>query len=207
MAVTDSRVTTGRTRFNRDGEVLAAAIQVMSEQGYASTSIQKVADRVGVLKGSLYHYFRSKEELLYRILEESYEQNDKIVQEVQALELDAASELGEYLRRISFWYLNNVNRANIFFTESRHLTGERLNDARRRGREYERYFQSLVEQAQQDGRIRSDVECSLITRFLLSVVNNVRAWPSRLGGDIEQEVIVDSLMDLVRSAVTAPGRR
>lgn len=203
MATVSPRATSGKTRFNRDGHVLASAIQVMSERGYAATTIQEVADRVGVLKGSLYHYFRSKEELLFRILEESYDHNEAIVQEVRALDLDPYSELMEYLRRISLWYLANVDRASIFFTESRHLTGDRLELAQQKGREYERYLQRLVDGAQRDGSIRSDVDAKLITRFLLGAVNSSRAWPSRSGKGFDHEVMVESFLELVSSAVIA----
>jgi AcrR family transcriptional regulator len=206
MAVTSPQAATGRTRFNRDDSVLAAAIEVISERGYAATTIQEVADRVGVLKGSLYHYFRSKEELLFRILEESYDQNDKIVQEIRALGLDAYAELMEYLRRISLWYLGNVGRANIFFTEGRQLTGDRLDHARKKGRAYELYIHRLVALAQQDGQIRAEIDDRLITRFLLGAVNNARIWPSRSGKQFTRDAIVEAFLELVRTAITDRDR-
>jgi AcrR family transcriptional regulator len=61
----------GRQRRNRRQEVLEAAIRVFHKKGYASASIQDVAEEVGVLKGSLYHYIDSKEDLLARIFEDS----------------------------------------------------------------------------------------------------------------------------------------
>jgi len=191
------------TRRNRDANVMATAIEVMSERGYAATTIQEVADRVGVLKGSLYHYFSSKEELLFRILEEAHKENLEIVAQVRALELSAIEELLEYLRRSSAWYLENTDRANIFFTESRHLTGERLEKARVSGRNYERYVQELITKAQAEGEVRDDLEDRLIARFVLGTVNSIRSWPSRSGKQFGNEVIVESFVELVRSAIEA----
>lgn len=190
-------------RRNRGAEVVQEGIQVISERGYSATSIQEVADRVGVLKGSLYHYFSSKEELLLRILGQSHEQTSVIAQDVTELNLPPFEELLEYLRRSSLWYIANVQRANIFFTETRNLTGDRLQLAKTWGRAFESHIQKLVIAAQEDGKIRGDQDPRLMTRFVIGAVNHVRNWPSRSGKAFSAEEIADTLVTLVRSALTA----
>lgn len=193
-----------RERYNRDEDVMAEAIAVISEKGYAATSIQEVADRVGVLKGSLYHYFSSKEELLYRILGESYAQWEVIRAEAAALGLEPLDELLEYLRRSANWYLENRDRATIFFNELRNLTGERAQKATEWGREFERATSDLVDAGQRDGSIRDDLDQRLISRFILGAVNNVRSWPSRRSGKhFSNEAIVEALVMLVNDAIVA----
>ena len=184
---------------------MEAVIAVMSERGYAATSIQEVADRVGVLKGSLYHYFSSKEELLFRIVESSHEETTEIASEVSRLGLEPLEELMEYLRRSTTWYLENIERANIFFTERRHLTGERLDTANGWGRAFETHIQRLVTAAQEKGDIRDDLDVRLITRFLIGAVNNVRFWPSRPGSarTFSTDEIAEALVKLARQAVGA----
>ncbi|MEO5321587.1 TetR/AcrR family transcriptional regulator [Arthrobacter sp. CC3] len=188
-------------RRNRDQVVLEEAIHVISERGYAGTSIQEVADRVGVLKGSLYHYFSSKEELLFRILEQSHKETTDIAEEVAQLGLPPLEELLEYLKRSSLWYIANVQRANIFFTEMRNLTGDRLAEAKTWGRYFESHIQRLVTSAQESGEIRSDQDPRLITRFVIGAVNNVRDWPSRSGKKFSATDIAEALVALVRNAV------
>lgn len=188
-------------RRNRDATVIAAAITVMSRRGYAGSSIQQVADVVGVLKGSLYHYFTSKEELLYRILEESHQQTVDISVRVGLLELDPHEELLEYVRQLSLWYLDNVDRANIFFTEMKNLTGERLTDARGWGKHYESRIQQLVIASQNDGHIRVDLDARILTRFILGALNNVRHWPSRSGKKFTNEELSAAIVDLALSAL------
>lgn len=197
--------TTGRKtpRRNRDSDVLEEAIHVISERGYAATSIQEVADRVGVLKGSLYHYFSSKEELLFRILEQSHEEITAIAVEVSGLDLSPFEELLEYVRRSSLWFIANVQRANIFFTEMRNLTGDRLQAAKTWGRAFESHLQGLVIAAQENGQIRTDQDPRLVTRFVIGSVNNVRNWPSRSGRKFPADEIAAALVALVRSALAA----
>lgn len=196
----DSRQSEGR---NRDSTVLAAAISVMSERGYSATSIQNVADRVGVLKGSLYHYFSSKEELLYRILDESHREGLEITESVAALGLTPITELTEYIRRQSLWYLANVDRANIFFTETRNLTGDRLKTMDDRAAEFSKHVRDLVVAGQELGEIRSTLDARLITRYVLGAMNNVRYWPSRSGAKFSKEQIVDAMIEMTLNALEA----
>lgn len=191
-------------RRNRDAAVLAAAISVMSERGYAATSIQEVADRVGVLKGSLYHYFSSKEELLFRIIEESYMESIDIVAQTQALGLPAIDELSEYLRRLCMVYLGNVDRANIYFAETRHLTGERLQTTKLRGREFERHVRDLITRAQEDGDVDTTLDVRLLSRYVIGSLNSVRSWPSRSGQTFSNDAMADAFVRLTRSALGAP---
>ena len=71
MTPTKGQATDNRQRRNRSQDVLEAAVRVFHKKGYASSSIQDIADEVGVLKGSLYHYIDSKEDLLARLFEDS----------------------------------------------------------------------------------------------------------------------------------------
>lgn len=191
-------------RRNRDEAVLAAAISVMSERGYAATSIQEVADRVGVLKGSLYHYFSSKEELLFRIINESYAESIAIAEQVAALGLPPIDELAEYLRRSCVWYLDNVERANIYFTEARHLTGDRLSQTQQRGRDFEHHVRDLVAEAQAAGEITTTLNPRLVTRFVLGALNEVRTWPSRSGrSPFSRDEMAEAFVRLTLNALGA----
>ena len=175
----------------------------MSERGYSATSIQAVADRVGVLKGSLYHYFSSKEELLFRILEESHLESSAIAQNVAALGLGPLEELTEYLKRQSLWYLANVERANIFFTEARNLTGDRLKVTEQRAGEFAKHVRDLITAAQEQGQIRSQLDPRLLTRYVLGSLNNIRFWPSRSGAKFSKEQMLGALIQMTLNALEA----
>jgi len=54
----------------RRGAILEAALSVFSDLGYTQATLNDVADRVGVTKGCLYHYFESKERLLLELIQD-----------------------------------------------------------------------------------------------------------------------------------------
>ncbi|HEY8905147.1 MAG TPA: TetR/AcrR family transcriptional regulator [Rhodoferax sp.] len=59
-----------RRKDARPGELLAAALDLFVEKGYAATRVEEVATRAGVSKGTLFLYFSSKEELFKSVVRE-----------------------------------------------------------------------------------------------------------------------------------------
>lgn len=60
-----------RRKESRPGELIAAALEVFVERGYAATRLEDVAQRAGVSKGTLYLYFANKEELFKAVVREN----------------------------------------------------------------------------------------------------------------------------------------
>ena len=58
-----------RKRSRRIQQILTTAAELVGERGYDAVSLDDVADRLDVTKGSLYHYFPSKEELVGTAIE------------------------------------------------------------------------------------------------------------------------------------------
>lgn len=179
-------------RRNRDAQIVEAAIQIFSEKGYSATSLQDVADAVGLLKGSLYHYITSKESLLFRIFQESHEQAESLMAEVDALGLGPAEQLREFIRRLTLYYLENRERASLYFSEWRHLTGDDRATVMKQRREFDAYVRRLVTRAKEQGLTRPDLDVKLATFYLVAAVNGVLIW-YRPGGSLSESRIADEV--------------
>ena len=190
-------------RRNRDQAIVAAAIHVFSEKGYAAASLQDVADSVGLLKGSLYHYITAKESLLYRIFQESYEQALALREGVEALGLSPEARLREFIRQLTLFYAQNRERASLYFTEWRHLTGEDYKTVMRQRREFELYVLDLIQDVAKQGLARDGLDAKLATRYLLTAVNGVVIW-YRPGGAWSASVVAEQLADMTCAAVLRP---
>lgn len=55
-------------RDSRVEEIMSSALEVFAENGYLSSSISKVAQRAGISKGLIYNYFKSKDDLVVKII-------------------------------------------------------------------------------------------------------------------------------------------
>jgi AcrR family transcriptional regulator len=165
-----------RRRYNRDAEIHAAAIRVFWAKGFHSASIQDIADEVGVLKGSLYYYFQSKEELLFRIFDESHEQASKIRDDVLALGASPLETLRRYFEGYCLWYLRNMERVALYSREWKSLTGERLEQVRQQRRSYDEFIMGLIGKAKAAGEVPENVNEKYATFFVLGAVNGIPDW-------------------------------
>jgi AcrR family transcriptional regulator len=175
-------------RRNRERDVINAAIHVFWRKGYAASSVQDVADAVGVLKGSLYYYIDSKEDLLFRIVDDVDAQSRRILDEVVARDAPPLERLGNYIERHVNWYLENVEEVSVYFRDWRGLTGERLELVTERRRGYDRVIRELIVAAQKAGEVDAGVDPKYASFFLLAAVNHVPDWYRRDAEDSPAEI-------------------
>ncbi|WP_338091253.1 helix-turn-helix domain-containing protein [Pelotomaculum isophthalicicum] len=64
----DINLTETFSGLNKRDEIIQVAGELFRRLGYAETSMKDIADKVGILKGSLYYHFSSKEELLNEVI-------------------------------------------------------------------------------------------------------------------------------------------
>src|SRR5258708_310262 len=81
----------------RRQHVLDAAAKLFAEKGYEATSIGDIAEAVGLLKGSLYYYAPSKEELLFWIIREVHGKGRKLVERFTDSDDDPVTQLREII--------------------------------------------------------------------------------------------------------------
>jgi TetR/AcrR family transcriptional regulator, cholesterol catabolism regulator len=170
-----------RTRRNRETEVIDAGIQVFWRRGYSGASIQEIADAVGVLKGSLYHYIGSKEELLARIFQEAYEESLGVMSEISAMDAPPLDRLHEYLRRYIKQFLVYPERTQLYFRDWRYLTGPYLERVKEQRRTYGYFVRALIAEARETGAISKDVDPKAATAFILGGIHYIAEWYRRDG--------------------------
>ena len=91
-----------RRKESRPAELLAAALELFVERGYAATRLDDIASRAGVSKGTLYLYFPNKEELFKALVRENIVALlDRFRAEIEASDASAATLLEAFFR--SWW--------------------------------------------------------------------------------------------------------
>lgn len=181
-------------------QIHEAAITVFSQKGYAAASLQDIADTVGILKGSLYYYITSKENLLFDILDQAHVEAMQLMDEVDTLNLPSDARLKEFVRRITLFYIGNKGRSALYFSEWRHLTGDQLDTVVRQRKELEGRVQSILREAKNEGKTRETLDLKVATFYLLTAVSGVVNWFSP-GGMISVESVADEVADLSCAAV------
>lgn len=192
-------------RRNRDAEILEAATNVFSHKGYSAASLQEIADRVGILKGSLYHYIDSKESLLFRILDGSHTSAMEIMREVDALGLSCEQKFLTYVERVVVWYLNNLDRAGLYQNEWRYLKGDFATEVRVHRRKFTAYLRAIVDGAVLEGLAPPQLDAETATRFVLSAIDSIPSWFRTHPPENPQE-FATKIADLAHASVFSTRR-
>jgi AcrR family transcriptional regulator len=194
-----------RQRRNRSQDVLEAAVRVFHQKGYASASIQDIADEVGVLKGSLYHYIDSKEDLLARLFEDSAGHFMAMLDEASGLDERPVERLRSFAYACTLWYLQNIERVTIYATEWKHLTGKRRKVVIGIREDYEGRLASLIGELKEAGETRADLDVNFATYFIFGSLNGLPEWYRRRGPD-PAEKIAESYAGLIVATVVGDPR-
>jgi AcrR family transcriptional regulator len=172
----------------RDREVLDAAARVFYERGYSDASVQDVADELGILKGSLYHYIDTKEDLLYRLLQETHDEIYEILEQVSALEgLDPLQRLEIYVRRQVEYNIDNLLRVSVYYHDLERLTEARRKAILARRREHEQWVLELIKEAQDTGLADRDLDPKIAARCIFATIIWTYRW-FRKGRDAREKV-------------------
>jgi len=167
----------GALRKKRDHEVVEAAAKVFYARGYADASVQDVADELGILKGSLYHYIDTKEDLLFRLLSETSDDVSRILDEVSALEdMDPLERLHLYVRRQVEYNLQHIERVAVYYHDLERLGEERRRDILDRRKTHERFVSQLIAEAQRDGRADSAQDAQVLARCVFATIIWTYKW-------------------------------
>jgi TetR/AcrR family transcriptional regulator, cholesterol catabolism regulator len=206
MARTTLRRVAVRERRNREHEVLDAAVEVFWRKGYAAASVQEVADAVGVLKGSLYHYISSKEELLARIFEENDRDSMAIMEAVNALDVGPLERLHAFVSRFMKYYAENIKRVDLYFREWRFIGGDVGAEVRERRKLYDGFVRKLLQEAIDAGQLPDTTDVRVTTYYVMAALNGLPNW-YRPGGRLSAAQVADRYADLTLAAVGAVSSR
>ncbi len=101
----------------RREQILQTASRIFREKTYHGTSLHDIADAVGMLKGSLYYYFNSKEEILGSIVMEALAVIDRRLAEIASKDLSAPERLRAIIRAHIKFNHEYQEATTLFLTE------------------------------------------------------------------------------------------
>ena len=167
----------GTLNVARWNEILEAAGEVFHEKGYTAARIEDIAARVGILKGSLYYYIESKEDLLFAISDQAHSTGVAALDEPPELaDADAPTRLGEWVRRYGVVLEVNPPYASVAERDVGRLEGERYQLIMAKRNEMHRFVRSLVEQGIAEGAFDPTIDPGVASNTIFEMLNGTREW-------------------------------
>ncbi|MFJ5777236.1 TetR/AcrR family transcriptional regulator [Streptomyces sp. NPDC093094] len=195
------RPETAAAQAARRRELLDTAAEVFAEQGYNATTVRKIADHAGMLAGSLYYHFDSKESMLEEILrgflDELWDGYDTVLgarlgprETLEALVTESFREIDRHRAAVA-----------IYQKESRQLAGqERFAFLAESQRRFETAWLATLERGVADRVFRDDLDVRLTYRFVRDTVWVAASW-YRPGGHHSPEEIARQYLSMVLDGI------
>ncbi|MGN6606812.1 MAG: TetR/AcrR family transcriptional regulator [Jatrophihabitans sp.] len=191
---------------DRRTELLTIAAELFAERGLKATTVRDIADAAGILSGSLYHHFDSKESMVDEILREFLDALFGTYREIVDRDLDPRATF-EAIVRASFEALDAHHSAvAIYQAEARHLADSpNFAYITERLVEFRTLWHDVLQAGVDDGTFRDDLDVDLAYRFFRDTVWVGVGW-YRPGGKLAISDIADQYLAIVLDGITT-GRR
>jgi len=190
------------TTQTRREELLQIAAELFATKGFKNTTVRDIADAAGILSGSLYHHFDSKESMIDEILSSFQEELFGKYAEILASSDDPRAKL-EAAVRVSFEAIDHHrDEVAIFQNEADYLGSfERFGYLAERHAQSRQVWMTLLTQGVEAGALRKDLDIELVYRFIRDTVWVAVRW-YHPGGPLTHEVIADQYLTILLDGIS-----
>jgi TetR/AcrR family transcriptional regulator, cholesterol catabolism regulator len=210
-----SRASGGGRRRARSSPVLASerrehlvrlAAELFAEKGYQATTVRNIADEAGILSGSLYHHFDSKESIVDEILTSFYDELNAANKTALERGGDPRAVLAE-LVRICFRTLV-PHRAAVMVIQNdwNYLRQfDRFDYLTQAEEETERLWVAQISKGQESGLFRDDIDARLTYRMIRDTIWVAVRW-FRPGGRLDAQGVADHYIAVLFDGISTGPR-
>jgi AcrR family transcriptional regulator len=186
----------------REDQVRAAALRLFKEKGYHATSMRDIASEVGINKGSLYSYIRSKEDLLIPVFEQAMA---VLLAQIEQVTADPSLTPTDRLKRAIQAHVtavaDNLDVLTVYLSEWRQLAAESLTTVRVHRERYSAMFLQILQDGVDSGEFRA-MDTRIVTLGMIGMCNYLFRW-YRPDGRLVPNQIADELIEMVMRGVRA----
>lgn len=187
----------------REQELMEAAIRLFREKGYYGTSIRDLAEAIGLQKSALYHYVGSKEDLLFRISDETLRESLGILHEILRAPLSNVERLRRAMEHHVLYVATRGTATTVFLRDIHALSKEQRNEILGLARDYRAAWEQILRQGMEAGEFRQG-DVTLLAMAILGAANWVAIWFNP-AGRLSPEAIANTFVDAFLSGTLLPA--
>ncbi|MBW2486535.1 MAG: TetR/AcrR family transcriptional regulator [Deltaproteobacteria bacterium] len=190
---------------NKYHQILEAAVKVFARQGFHQSTVAQIAKQAGVADGTIYLYFKNKDDILVQFFSFRTKQVFESFREAVDGAETSIDKLRNLVRRHLAEFQRDKDGAVVYQVETHQ--NSRLAEAqiREMSKMYRDLISEIIEQGQQEGAIRKDLYVGLVKRFIIGAVDEViNTW---LHAEEEYDLVsmADPLVELFIKGIEQRG--
>jgi TetR/AcrR family transcriptional regulator, fatty acid metabolism regulator protein len=194
-------ITSSAKNNDKTGRILKAAGKVFAEKGYYQSTISMISKEADVADGTIYLYFKSKEDLYIRLFRYRTEQVFGRFRDAVDQAAGAREKLKSLIRRHLEEFQKDRDMAVTYQLEThshRRLAGEPIREMSKR---YMDIITEILELGQEEGWIRKNLYLGLVKRLIIGAVDEVINTWVHAEGKYDLRTMADPLVDLLINGI------
>ncbi len=197
----------GRSREGgKHQRILQAAVNIFAEKGFYKAKISEIAREAGVADGTIYLYFKNKDDILIQLFEEEMDRMIQAMREEISPLRDPLEKLKVFVRRHMGVVEANPRLAEVIQVELRQSNKFVKNYTNRKFQEYLNVLEEIIREGQQEGVIRADVEPAIAKRVIFGALDEMSTfWVLSKKRSHPAEEVVRQVTDMVIRGVVRQG--
>ena len=154
--------------------ILDGALKAFAKKGFYNTKVSEIASEAGVADGTIYLYFKNKDDLLISLFEDRMERIiERLSSEMEQTDGGFAEKLALFIRLHFMLVLENQDLAEFITVELRQSAKFVKEYSNPKFGDYLKMLQGLLEQAQQAGELRQELDARLVSRAIFGALDEV----------------------------------
>lgn len=193
-----------RGNVEKRERILEGALKAFAKKGFYNTKVSEIASEAGVADGTIYLYFKNKDDLLISLFEDRMEWvNERLQSELSAVEGGVIEKLQAFVQLHFSLAVENRDLAEFITVELRQSAKFVKEYKNPKFGDYLRILQKLIEQGQEQGVFRQDVDSRLVSRAIFGALDEVllqltlsRSAPGDVASESQQisRILIDGLI-------------
>ena len=181
----------------RKKKIIQVATQLFSEKSYHDVTIDEVATKAGIAKGTIYLYFESKEKLFLGILENGFESIESLIEKEVAKTDPASEKLKKVLRLIFGFYRQNLDVLRILSRDETHLIREHYQFTEHWRERRVKLYEKILEKGVKEGSFRP-INTKLLALIIFGLVRSVMFFYKT---DKSAEEMAEEVLSVIESGI------
>jgi len=193
---------TGTHKYEQQRQsAIRAAATVFAEKGFHGACTKDIAERMGIKQGSLYYYFKSKEEALGEVclygIQDYVEHMATIADSEQPFEAKLIATVTSHLSS----YRERNEALKVYNDERLYLPKARRSRLKELGSDYRQRLEGIFEEGKESGAVRQSVDCHFAAQAVIGMCN---AWGDLIVRDSDLELfdVIQKCTDLLINGFT-----
>lgn len=156
--------------------IVETAAELFAWKGFGATSLNDIAEALDVTKVALYYHVKNKEEILRLIYLMVLNMAEEPLRRIVESELSPVEKLRHAVEHHISVTVNTSPAIKVFYREYAHLTGPFAKEIMLREKDYERYFEQIIQEGMAKGIFKPDFDPKIITFGLLGMCHWLSQW-------------------------------